>query len=179
MYCLLQIQSSSLKKPYWIEKEQYSKLVYILDESRDLLDVIDLFAFFTEAYEELRGWCMNTDAGAEHLMSNRHTAERKCRGLLLELKTYFLQMQSKLARKYGENSAIYKMYEDEKDDAKCKDISFALAMDLKECANHCNEIVHSFVSPDKKNTSSHVVFQLHYCLSLIVGRKKAEDIYPL
>ena len=122
---------------------------------------------------------MNTDAGAEHLMSNRHTAERKCRGLLLELKTYFLQMQSKLASKYGENSAIYKMYEDEKDDAKCKDISFALAMDLKECANHCNEIVHSFVSPDKKNTSSHVVFQLHYCLSLIVGRKKAEDIYPL
>lgn len=150
MYCLLQIQSSLMKKPHWIEKKQYNKIVYTLNKSSDLLDGIELFSFFTETYEELINWCMSTDTGVEYLLTNKHTAERKCRGLLLELKIYLLQMRSKLVRKYGEDSAIYKIFENAKDDAKRKDIAFSLALDMKECANHCNEIVHSFVSPHKK-----------------------------
>jgi len=150
MYCILEIKSSSLKEPYWIDKEQYHKITRILNDSSDLLDSIELFSFFVEAYEELRNWCMHADVNAENIMSNRHMAERKCRGVLLELKTYFLQMKSKLGRKYGENSPIYKMFIEAEEDAKRTDAAFALAMELKECSNHCNEIVHSFVAPEKK-----------------------------
>ncbi len=150
MYCILEIKSSLLKKPYWIDKKQYDKVINTLDKASDLLDSIELFSFFVESYEELKNWCEHAEVNAEHIMSNRHFAERKCRGLLLELKTYFLQMKSKLGRKYGEDSPIYKMFINAEDSAKLNDAAFSLAMDLKECANHCNEIIHSFVAPNKK-----------------------------
>ena len=150
MYCLLEIQSSSMKKPRWIEKNQYDVAVETLNNASDLLDAIELFSFFAESYEELRDWCEHTDTNAEYLMRNKHMAERKCRGLLLELKTYFLQMKSKLGRKYGEDSRIYKTFTDAEEDGKRNDTAFAFAMDLKECANHCNAIVHSFFAADKK-----------------------------
>lgn len=150
MYCLLEMQSSAMKKPHWIEKNQYSTIIQVLNDSSDLLDAIELFSFFSESYEELRDWCMHADVNAEYLMSNKHMAERKCRGLLLELKTYFLQMKSKLGRKYGEDSPIYKMFVDAEENAKRTDTAFAFALDLKECANHCNSIVHSFSAPVKK-----------------------------
>lgn len=150
MYCLLEIESSFMRKPHWIEKDQYDTIVGVLNDASDLLDAIELFSFFTESYEELRDWCKHTDTNAEYLMSNKHMAERKCRGLLLELKTYFLQMKSKLGRKYGEDSRIYKTFIDAEEDAKRNDTAFAFAMDLKECANHCNAIVHSFFVTDKK-----------------------------
>ena len=151
MYCILEIRSSSMKKPHWIDKEQYSKIIRVLNDARDLLDVTELFSFYTESYEELKYWCIHTDANAEYLMSNKHMAERKCRGLLLELKTYFLQMKAKLGRKYGEDSPIYKMFVNAEENAKRNDTTFAFAMDLKECANHCTSIVHSFFAQDGKS----------------------------
>lgn len=150
MYCILEIQSSWMKKPYWIKRDQYHKIVNILNDSSDLLDSIELFSFFVESYEDLKKWCMQADVNSEYIIRNKHMAERKCRGLLLELKTYFLQMESKLERKYGEDSRTYKIFVDKKENIKQTDIAFAFAMDLKECANHCNAIIHSFVAPDKK-----------------------------
>lgn len=150
MYCLLQVHSPTMQTPVWIEKDQYHKILQTLCDSGDLLDAVELFSFYTEAYEELKDWCAHTDTYGENLMSNMHTAERKCRGLLLELKTYFLQMKSKLERKYGSDSAIYKMFMDAEENAKQTNAVFAFAMDLKECANHCNSIVHSFIVSDDR-----------------------------
>lgn len=151
MYCLLHIHSPSMKTPIWIEKEQYTNILRVLNDASDLLDAIELFAFFTEAYEELNNWCAHTDVYAENLMTNLHMAERKCRGLLLELKTYFLQMKSKLERKYESDSAMYKIFVDAEANAKRTDAVFAFVMDLKECANHCNSIVHSFIVSDDRS----------------------------
>lgn len=144
VYCLLEIKSAVIREPHWIEKEQYYSMLKIKTQAHDLLDAVELFSFVTEAYDDLKNWCITTDTNAEYIMTNKHTAERKCRGILLELKTYFLQMEAKIIRKYGENSAIHNLFVTAKDDAKRTDASFSLAMDLKECANHCNEIVHSF-----------------------------------
>ena len=151
MYCLLPVKSTTMGTPCWIEKDKYHMLLQTKKQSKDLLDAIELFSFYTEAYEELKEWCMHTDTNVEYLMSNKHTAERKCRGLLLELKTYFLQMGPKLSRKYGESSTVYKLYTKARRDAARTDATFAFVMDLKEYANHCNEIVHSFMAPNDKN----------------------------
>lgn len=151
MYCLLEIKSSLIREPHWIEKEQYFKVLQTQNRSNNLLDAIELFSFLTEAYEDLKSWCMKTDRSAECLMANKHTAERKCRSVLLELKTYFLQMETKLVRKYGDQSTIHNLFVDAKNEAKRTDDVFAFVMDLKECANHCDEIVHSFLSPVSKD----------------------------
>lgn len=150
MYCLLEIKSASMREPHWIEKEQYYKILQIKTKANDLLDAVELLSFFTEAYEDLTSWCMNANINAEYLMNNKHTAERKCRSVLLELKTYFLQMEKKLENKYGDQSKIYKLFTDAKDKAKRTDELFMFVMDLKECANHCNEIIHTFLSPSPK-----------------------------
>lgn len=42
-----------MKKPHWIEKNQYGTITQVLNDSSDLLDAIELFPFFTESYDEL------------------------------------------------------------------------------------------------------------------------------
>lgn len=147
MYCLLEIQSSSLKKPRRIEKEQYNRLLHIKTQSADLVNAVELFSFFTESYEELRNWCMHTDMNAEYLMSNKHTAERKCRGVLFEFKTFLDHTESLLKKTFGKNSDAATAFTQGTNAAYDQNPEYAFVYQLRNSMQHFDSIVHSFAAP--------------------------------
>lgn len=150
MYCLLHIQASEMKNPYWIKKEEYKNIVHILKKAEFLLDAVELFSYFIDAYDDMRRWCKGANKQAEYLLQNQHTAERKSRGVLLELKTYFLQMEAKLTRLGGCDNQLYAVFTNAKEDAKSNNAQLSFVIDLKECVNHSSEIVHTFI-PSSQN----------------------------
>ena len=151
MYCLLQIQASEMKNPYWIREEKYRDIVHILKKAEFLLNAVELFSYYIDAYEDMRRWCMGASTQAEYLLQNQHTSERKCRGVLLELKTYFLQMEATLTRLGGSDNQLHAVFTNAKENAKSNNAQLAFIMDLKECVNHSSEIVHTFMSSSQND----------------------------
>lgn len=151
MYCLLEISSSHIHLPHWLTSEQYGSLSATLRKSKCLQEIVELFSFFEEALEDLSKWCKETENYPEQLVRNQHAAERLCRGVLLELKTYLLQMDAMLARKYGKDSEIYKLYERGTQAAKNHCIEYAFALQLRDYSQHCNEVMQSFRAPVEEN----------------------------
>lgn len=98
MYCLLESTQLGSHIPHWMAKDQYQSLRMILMKAQNVRDVVELFSFLEEAIDDLKIWCESTETYGEYLIRNKHAAERRCRGVLLELTTYLDQMEKLLLK---------------------------------------------------------------------------------
>ena len=73
-----------------------------------------------------------------------HAAERLVRGFLFEFRTCLDHMETEIKRVYGEDSELWKIFKDGTSNAYDKHPEYAFTYHLRNCSQHCKNVVHGF-----------------------------------
>lgn len=111
---------------------------------QEVLEMYALGACVRDALDELTEWCVNANESGNYIMRNLHTAERLCRGFLFEFRTCLDHMETEIKRKHGKDSELCKVFKDSVSKAYDTCSEYAFTYHLRNCSQHCKNIVHGF-----------------------------------
>ena len=114
-----------------------------------------LGVYLHEAYEQLQEWSEQQQGIHGNRAENlRHKAERLCRGFLFEFRTCLDHIETEIKRQYGEDSEFWRFYKRHKNEAYDNHPEYAFTYKLRNCSQHCTEIVHGFNGSEGLGLSS-------------------------
>lgn len=113
---------------------------------QELVEYYVNFVYVHEALFDLEKWCSSVNAAGEYLTRNQHTAEKLCRSFLYEFRAYVDHLETAIKRKYGENSELCRLFKDKSGYAYDNIPEYAFTYHLRNCSQHCVNIVHSVQS---------------------------------
>ena len=85
---LLEIRNCKVVKRYAMTEEDYHIVLDGLERTSTMRTIMEGFICFHEALKELETWCCEAPQNGEYLTRNLHTAERLCRGVLFEYRSF-------------------------------------------------------------------------------------------
>ena len=144
MYYLLEIKNRTELSRRPLSEECYRTVMKGLEVTRLLRTVEEEFLCFHEALRELEDWCINAPQDAEYLVRNLHTAERLCRGVLFEYKTFLDHTEKLLKKAFGKESDAAELFKQGTHDAYDLHPEYAFVYQLRNNMQHFDNIVHSF-----------------------------------
>lgn len=131
----------------------------VLDASNSVNEVLELYNLgkcVSDAWNELIQWSKKADHSGNHIMRNLHTAERLVRGFLFEFRTCLDHMETEIKRVYGKDSELWKIFEDGTSNAYDTYPEYAFTYHLRNCSQHCKNVVHGFNCTTEIGISSNV-----------------------
>lgn len=143
-YYLLEIRNRTVVSRRPMTEECYRTVMEGLEATRLLRTVEEEFLCFHEALKELEDWCIRAPRDPEYLMRNLHTAERLCRGVLFEYKTFLDHTEKLLKRTFGKESDAAAIFKQGTHDAYDQNPEYAFVYQLRNSIQHFDGIVHSF-----------------------------------
>lgn len=147
MYFLLEIRNKTEVSRRQISEECYHAIADGLETTRTIRTIEEGFFCFYEALKELENWCFRAPQDAEYLVRNLHIAERLCRGVLFEYKTFLDHTERLLKKIFGKESEAAAIFKQGTHDAYDKNPEYAFTYGLRNSVQHFDGIVHSFVAP--------------------------------
>lgn len=144
MYYFVDLYDNKLNFIGNISKEKCKEVLDASDSVKEVLEFHILGKCVKDAWEELIEWSNGADSSGNHLMRNLHTAERLVRGYLFELRTCLDHMETEIKRKHGENSVLWNLFKTGTADAYDKHPEYAFTYHLRNCSQHCKNVVHGF-----------------------------------
>lgn len=94
--------------------------------------------------DELIEWSNGSNSSGNYILRNLHTAERLVRGFLFEFRTCLDHMETEIKRAYGEDSDLWKIFKTGTSSAYDDHIEYAFTSHLRNCSQHCKNVVHGF-----------------------------------
>lgn len=149
-YCLIEIRSGTEISRRPMSEECYRTVMEGLEATKLLRTVQEKFYCFHEALQELQDWCIQAPRDAEFLTRNLHTAERLCRGVLYEYKTFLDHTAKLLKNTFGKDSEAANAFIQGTHDAYDQNPEYAFVYQLRNSMQHFDGIVHSFEAPNKR-----------------------------
>lgn len=147
MYYLLEIRNQTEVSRRPMSEECYRMVMEGLEATRLLRTIEEEFICFHEALKELEDWCFKAPHDAEYLVRNLHTAERLCRNVLFEYKTFLDHTEKLLKKEFKKDSDAVTIFKQGTHDAYDKIPEYAFVYQLRNSMQHFNNIVHSFEAP--------------------------------
>lgn len=155
MYCFVKMKYNEESK-----SQRFEAFHKLDDETKDLVvgaykntqELIELhinFMYLHEALVELEKWCSTVKTSGEYLTRNRHTAEKLCRNFLYEFRAFADHLEAGIKRKHGADSALCKLFKDKSGKAYDSVPEYGFTSHLRNCSQHCVDIVHSIQSNEK------------------------------
>lgn len=150
MYYLLEIRDHTELSRRPMSEECYRTVMEGLKATELLRTIEEEFLCFHEALKELEDWCMRAPQNGEYLMRNLHTAERLCRSVMFEYKTFLEHTEKTLKKTFGKESDAAAIFRQGTHDAYDQNPEYAFVYQLRNNMQHFDNIVHSFKAPVKK-----------------------------
>lgn len=144
MYYLVDMYDNTLNFIDNINNEQCKDLLHASNSVKEVLEFYILGKCVKDAWVELIKWSNGADRSGNQLMRNLHTAERLVRSYLFELRTCLDHMETEIKRNYGENSDLWRLYKAGTANAYDKHSEYAFTYHLRNCSQHCKNVVHGF-----------------------------------
>ena len=101
MYLLVEIRNKTVVSKQSMSEECYRTIMDGLKETKVIRKIEEEFMCSHEALKELEDWCLSAPQDSEYLMRNLHTAERLCRGVLFEYRTFLDHTEKLLKKSFG------------------------------------------------------------------------------
>ena len=127
-----------------IDSETCLKVLEASDSINQVLDFYFLGKCVSDAWDELIEWSNKSNTNGNYILRNLHTAERLVRGFLFEFRTCLDHMETEIKRAYGEDSDLWKIFKEGTSSAYDNHIEYAFTSHLRNCSQHCKNVVHGF-----------------------------------
>ena len=111
--------------------------------TRELISYYTNFVYIHEALLELETWCHQAKTTGEYLTRNHHMAEKLCRGFLYEFRAFVDHLETSIKRRHTENSELYRLFKEKSGYAYDNIPEYRFTYQLRNCSQHCVDIVHS------------------------------------
>lgn len=144
MYYLVDMYDNTLNFIDNISNKTCEEMLDASDSVHEVLELYNLGKCVSDAWDELIQWSNEADRGGNHIMRNLHTAERLVRGFLFEFRTCLDHMETEIKRVYGEDSELWKIFKNGTSNAYDKYPEYAFTYHLRNCLQHCENVVHGF-----------------------------------
>lgn len=151
MYYLLEIKDQSVISKRPISEECYRTVAESLEATKTMRTIQEGFLSFHDALKELEDWCFKAPQDSEYLLRNLHTAERLCRSVLFEYRTFLDHTEKLLKKTFGKGSDAVEIFKQGTHDAYDQNPEYAFVYQLRNSMQHFDSIVHSFVAPSARS----------------------------
>ena len=142
MYYLVDMYDDKLNFIDNINTEKCREMLDASDSVKEVLEFYILGKCVKDAWDDLIVWSNETNCSGNHLIRNLHTGERLVRGFLFEFRTCLDHMETEIKRQYGKNSTLWTLFETGTGDAYAKHPEYAFTYHLRNCSQHCKNVVH-------------------------------------
>lgn len=129
-----------------LDDETKELVVGAYKNTQELIELHINFMYLYEALVELEKWCNTVKTSGEYLTRNRHTAEKLCRNFLYEFRAFTDHLEAGIKRKHGSDSDLCKLFKDKSGKAYDSVPEYGFTFHLRNCSQHCVDIVHSIQS---------------------------------
>lgn len=152
MYCFAKVKYNELTggqafeefRP--LDQETAELVMNAYKNIGELVEYYVNFVYVQEALVDLEKWCRSVNTAGEYLTRNQHTAEKLCRIFLYEFRAYADHIETAIKRKYGEDSELCRLFKNKSGYAYDNIPEYAFTCHLRNCSQHCINIVHSIQS---------------------------------
>lgn len=97
-----------------------------------------------DALDQLLEWSNKANPSGNYLLRNLHVADKLVRGFLFEFRTCLDYMEAHIKDEHGEDSEIWKIFDANTSIAYDSCPEYAFTYHLRNCAQHCRNVVHGF-----------------------------------
>lgn len=152
MYAFVKIVSDEITGAQRFEHisaqdDETSELVFqAINNTRELVFYYTNFVYVHEDLTELENWCIQAKPVGEYLTRNHHMAEKLCRGFLYEFRAFVDHLETGIKRTYTENSELYRLFKEKSGYVYDNIPEYGFVYKLRNCSQHCVDIVHSIQS---------------------------------
>jgi len=161
MYYLVDMYDGKLN---FVENIEETVCREILDASDSVKETLEFYALgkgFCDAWDQLILWSNTANRDGNYMMRNLHTAEHLVRGFLFEFRTCLDHIETDIKRKYGEDSELWNIFKTGTGNAYDNFPEYAFTYHLRNCSQHCKNIVHGFIGNTGIGISSNVSLLLN------------------
>lgn len=144
MYYLVDMYDNKLNFINNIGNETCKEALDAYNSVKEVLEFYTLGKCVSDAWNALMQWSNEADRSGNSIMRNMHTAERLVRGFLFELRTCLDHMETEIKRAYGKDSALLKVFERGTSNAYDTHPEYGFTYHLRNCSQHCKNVVHGF-----------------------------------
>lgn len=144
MYYFLDMHDNKLNFIQNISEETCIEVMQSYDSVKEVLRFFNMGKCVNDALDSLLVWNKEANPSSIYLMRNTHTAERLVRGFLFELRTCLDYMEAYIKDEYGTDSDFWRIFQQSTNEAYDKHPEYAFTYHLRNCAQHCRNVVHGF-----------------------------------
>lgn len=128
-----------------ISDEAVDKLYFANLAVENLIRYYSLGRSVSDAYNELLEWRPSRcSLGGALLLRDVHKAERLTRSFLFEFRTALDHMEAAIKHDFGDQSKEWGIFTEGTNNAYDQVMEYAFTYHLRNCAQHCTNIVHGF-----------------------------------
>ncbi len=154
MYYFVDMHDDKLNFLNGIEESSCLEVAQASDTTKDVLEYYFLGKCVAEAWDQLALWSSEANSSGNYLMRNLHTAERLVRNFLFEFRTCLDHMETDIKQKHGEKSDLWEVFREGTSKAYDDHLEYAFTYHLRNCSQHCKNVVHGFNSTTNIGLSS-------------------------
>ena len=129
-----------------LDRETGELVLHAVKNTGELISYYTNFVYVHEALTELETWCRQAKPTGEYLTRNHHMAEKLCRGFLYEFRAFADHLETSINRAYGEDSELFRLFKEISGYAFDNVPEYGFVYKLRNCSQHCVDIVHSIQS---------------------------------
>lgn len=146
MFRFVRIEDGEMTFINGIDEEDCRKASEAAFAVRETLEVHFLVKCIAESWSALEKWDLETPCDTNHLMRNLHTSERLVRSFLFEFRTCLDHLETAFKRKNSEDPQLWNVFKLETNKAYDNCPEYAFTYHLRNCSQHCENVVHCFSS---------------------------------
>lgn len=150
MYCFTYIKNNRFEIVSLLEDNKGIEISNSIQNTGRILKTHQSVSYVKDSLMDFESWCRTAKTGGETIVRNLHTAERYCRGFLFEFRTYLDHMQAMLSHEYGKTSQVLRAFSGGTHNAYDNSPEYAFAYQLRNCSQHCENVVHNLVIEPSK-----------------------------
>lgn len=144
MYYFIDTFSEKMNVIVDIPEEDCRAALEANDRISTLVDFFFLGNCVCNSLTELAQWSYGAQLGGNWLIRNLHIAEKMCRNFMFEFRTALDHMETQINREYGKKSMLYQVFKEATAQAYDSCPEYAFTYHLRNCSQHCKDIVHGF-----------------------------------
>ncbi len=144
MYYCVDMYDGALHFIQGIDGDTCAQIHQAAQDTREVLHFYALGKDILDAILALDTWSRTASTDGNHLMRNLHTAEELVRGFLFAFRTCLDHMETEIKQKHGEHSPLWQLFQAGVHHAYDTCPEYAFTYHLRNCAQHCKNVVHGF-----------------------------------
>ena len=148
MYCMLEIRDNSIRSLREVPDDLRNRIIGANDNCNILFTLELEMTYAEKAFSKFDSWCADADDAGERIGENLRDAEGLCRDFLSAFRSYVDHGNTMLRQRYRNDPSHANLFHQLTDQYYRSKQPYSFVAILRNYAQHCQNVVHSFLNRD-------------------------------